>query len=128
MRVKKGYYTIGMVAEILNIHPHTLREYEREGLIRPKRTAGNIRLFTEKDIEDIKFIREMTQELGVNLAGVDIIMRMKRQIEQLHQVIENLEEALRKKIEEEMARKGSLVEKKSSHPAKVIEIKIERED
>ncbi|WP_022670338.1 MerR family transcriptional regulator [Hippea alviniae] len=128
MRVKKGYYTIGMVAEILNIHPHTLREYEREGLIRPKRTAGNIRLFTEKDIEDIKFIREMTQELGVNLAGVDIIMRMKRQIEQLHQVIENLEEALRKRIEEEISRKGSLVEKKASHPARVIEIKIEREE
>ncbi len=124
MRKKNGYYTIGMVAEILNVHPHTLREYEREGLINPIRTTGNIRLYTDDDIEDIKFIREMTQELGVNLAGVDIIMRMKRQIEQLHEVIENLEKALRKKIEEEQARKNSLVEKKPSH---IVEIKIERE-
>ena len=124
MRKKNGYYTIGMVAEILNVHPHTLREYEREGLINPIRTSGNIRLYTDDDIEDIKFIREMTQELGVNLAGVDIIMRMKRQIEQLHEVIENLEKALRKKIEEEQARKNSLVEKKPSH---IVEIKIERE-
>ncbi len=124
MRKKNGYYTIGMVAEILNVHPHTLREYEREGLINPIRTTGNIRLYTDDDIEDIKFIREMTQELGVNLAGVDIIMRMKRQMEQLHEVIENLEKALRKKIEEEQTRKSSLVEKKPSH---IVEIKIERE-
>ncbi|AEA34047.1 MerR family transcriptional regulator [Hippea maritima] len=122
---KKGFYTIGMVAEILNIHPHTLREYEREGLIRPKRTAGNIRIYTDEDIEDIKFIREMTQELGVNLAGVDIIMRMKRQIEQLHSVIESLESTLRKKIEEENARRSSLVKKEPSH---IVEIKIERDD
>lgn len=122
---KKGFYTIGMVAEILNIHPHTLREYEREGLIHPKRTAGNIRIYTDEDIEDIKFIREMTQELGVNLAGVDIIMRMKRQIEQLHNIIANLEDALRKKIEEENKRKQSLVKKQPSH---IVEIKIEKED
>ncbi len=124
MKRKNGYYTIGMVAEILNVHPHTLREYEREGLINPIRTTGNIRLYTDDDIEDIKFIREMTQELGVNLAGVDIIMRMKRQIEQLHEVIENLEKALRRKIEEEQARKSSLVKKK---PSNIVEIKIERE-
>ncbi len=123
-RKNNGYYTIGMVAEILNIHPHTLREYEREGLIKPIRTTGNIRLYTDKDIEDIKFIREMTQELGVNLAGVDIIMRMRKQIEQLHEIIENLEQALRKKIEEEQARKSSLVKKE---PAHIVEIKIEKE-
>ncbi len=125
MTVKKeGFYTIGMVAQILNIHPHTLREYERQELIKPSRTAGNIRLYSEKDIEDIKFIREMTQELGVNLAGVDIIMRMKRQIEELHRIIENLEEALRKKIEEENRRKTSLVKKR---PSSIVQIEIERE-
>ncbi len=125
MTVKKdGFYTIGMVAQILNIHPHTLREYERQDLIKPSRTAGNIRLYTDKDIEDIKFIREMTQELGVNLAGVDIIMRMKRQIEELHKIIENLEETLRKKIEEENKRKKSLIKKE---PAQVVQIEIERD-
>ncbi len=124
MGVEKGFYTIGMVAEILSIHPHTLREYEREGLITPKRTAGNIRLYTDDDLEDIKFIREMTQGLGVNLAGVDIIMRMRRQIEELHSIIENLEVALRKKIEEDNKRKGSLSVRA---PSSIVEIKIEKE-
>ncbi len=125
MTVKKdGFYTIGMVAELLNIHPHTLREYERQDLIKPSRTAGNIRLYSEKDIEDIKFIREMTQELGVNLAGVDIIMRMRRQIEELHKIIENLEETLRKKIEEEEKRKKSLMKKQ---PSEIVQIEIERD-
>ncbi len=125
MSVKKeGFYTIGMVAEILNIHPHTLREYEREGLIKPSRTSGNIRLYSESDLEDVKFIREMTQGLGVNLAGVDIIMRMKRQIEELHEIIENLEKTLRKRIEEEYQRKGSLSVKK---PTNIVSIKIEKE-
>ncbi len=124
MGVKKGFYTIGMVAELLNIHPHTLREYEREGLIKPKRTAGNIRLFTDEDLEDIKFIREMTQGLGVNLAGVDIIMRMKKQIEELHLIIENLEDALRKKIKEEYEKKGSLSVRKPTH---IVQIEIEKE-
>ena len=124
MGTKKGFYTIGMVAEILNIHPHTLREYEREELIKPSRSSGNIRLYSDKDIDDIKFIREMTQGLGVNLAGVDIIMRMKNQIEELHTIIENLEKALRKKIEEEHKRKGSLLVKK---PTNIVQIKIEKE-
>ncbi len=124
MGVKKGFYTIGMVAEILSIHPHTLREYEREGLITPKRTAGNIRLYTDKDLDDIKFIREMTQGLGVNLAGVDIILRMKKQIEELHEIIENLEDALRKKIKEEYEKKGSLSIRK---PTQIVQIEIETE-
>ena len=124
MGVKKGFYTIGMVAEILSIHPHTLREYEREGLITPKRTAGKIRLYTDKDLDDIKFIREMTQGLGVNLAGVDIILRMKKQIEELHEIIENLEDALRKKIKEEYEKKGSLSVRK---PTQIVQIEIETE-
>ncbi len=117
------YYTIGVVAEMLNIHPHTLREYEREELILPMRTSGNIRLYSEDNIEEIRFIREMTQDMGVNLAGVDIILRMKRQIEDLHHIIENIEEPLREKIEKENSRKSALTPKK-----KTSIIKIERVD
>ncbi len=124
MRVKKGYYSIGMVAEMLEIHPHTIREYEREGLIRTKRTPGGIRIYTDEDIEEIKFIRELTQGLGVNLAGVDIILRMKRQIEELHEVIENLEDRLRRKIEEEYARKTALSPKRETT---IVEITVEEE-
>ena len=76
-------YLISAVAEILNIHPQTLRQYEREGLIKPSRTNGKIRLFSQKDIDHIKYVLTLTRELGVNLAGVDIILKKKKKIELL---------------------------------------------
>jgi MerR family transcriptional regulator, heat shock protein HspR len=76
-------YLISAVAEILNIHPQTLRQYEREGLIKPSRTNGNIRLYSQKDIDHIKYVLTLTRELGVNLAGVDIILQLNKKIEVL---------------------------------------------
>ena len=76
-------YLISAVAEILNIHPQTLRQYEREGLIKPSRTNGKIRLFSQKDIDHIKYVLTLTRELGVNLAGVDIILQLNKKIELL---------------------------------------------
>jgi MerR family transcriptional regulator, heat shock protein HspR len=76
-------YLISAVAEILNIHPQTLRQYEREGLIKPSRTNGKIRLYSQKDIDHIKYVLTLTRELGVNLAGVDIILQLNKKIELL---------------------------------------------
>jgi MerR family transcriptional regulator/heat shock protein HspR len=76
-------YLISAVAEILSIHPQTLRQYEREGLIKPSRTNGKIRLFSQKDIDHIKYVLTLTRELGVNLAGVDIILQLNKKIELL---------------------------------------------
>ena len=76
-------YLISAVAEILNIHPQTLRQYEREGLIKPSRTNGKIRLYSQKDINHIKYVLTLTRELGVNLAGVDIILQLNQKIEEL---------------------------------------------
>jgi MerR family transcriptional regulator, heat shock protein HspR len=76
-------YLISAVAEILNIHPQTLRQYEREGLIKPSRTNGKIRLYSQKDIDHIKYVLTLTRELGVNLAGVDIILQLNKKIEVL---------------------------------------------
>jgi len=90
MRKRKGLYTIGMVARMYKIHPQTLRLYEREGLLKPQRTAGNNRIYTEEDLERLEFILTLTRELGVNLAGVEIILRMKEQIEELQKQIEQL--------------------------------------
>ena len=87
---RKGFYTIGMVARMYNIHPQTLRLYEREGLIKPQRTAGNNRLYTDEDLERLEFILTLTRELGVNLAGVEIILRMKEQLEEMQQQMEQL--------------------------------------
>lgn len=76
-------YLISAVAEILNIHPQTLRQYEREGLIKPSRTNGKIRLYSQKDINHIKYVLSLTRDLGVNLAGVDIILQLNQRIEEL---------------------------------------------
>lgn len=83
-------YPISVVAKILNIHPQTLRQYEREGLIEPGRTMGKMRLYSERDIDKIKMILRLTRELGVNLAGVDIILRLKDKLDELDCENENL--------------------------------------
>ncbi len=80
-------FLISAVAEILNIHPQTLRQYEREGLISPSRTNGKIRLYSQKDIDHIKYVLTLTRKLGVNLAGVDVILQLNERIASLEQEI-----------------------------------------
>ena len=74
---------ISAVAQKYNIHPQTLRLYEREGLLKPSRTDGNTRLYSEEDLEQLEMILSLTRELGVNLAGVEIILNMRRKIEEM---------------------------------------------
>ncbi len=87
-------YLISVVAKVLNIHPQTLRQYEREGLISPSRTEGKTRLYSQKDIDRIKTILRLTRELGVNLAGVDIILRLKEQMAAMEKEIATLQAKL----------------------------------
>jgi len=82
-------YLISAVAEILSIHPQTLRQYEREGLITPSRTNGKIRLYSQKDIDHIKYVLTLTRELGINLAGVDLILQLNTKISTLEVEIES---------------------------------------
>lgn len=74
---RKGIYTISVVAERFEVHPQTLRLYEREGLLQPSRTDGNTRLYTDEDMERLEVILSLTRDLGVNLAGVEIILNMR---------------------------------------------------
>ena len=86
LRMKKtgqAYYMISAVSQKYNIHPQTLRLYEREGLLKPSRTDGNTRLYSEEDLEQLETILTLTRDLGVNLAGVEIILNMRRKIEQM---------------------------------------------
>ena len=76
-KTNRGTYTISVVAEQFNIHPQTLRLYEREGLLQPSRTEGNTRMYTEDDMEQLEVILSLTRDLGVNLAGVEIILNMR---------------------------------------------------
>jgi MerR family transcriptional regulator/heat shock protein HspR len=79
----KAYYMISVVAERYKIHPQTLRLYEREGLLKPSRTEGNTRLYSDEDLEQLETILSLTRDLGVNLAGVEIILNMRRKIERM---------------------------------------------
>ena len=80
---KGRYYMISVVAKAYGIHPQTLRLYEREGLLKPSRTEGNTRLYSEEDLKQLEVILNLTRELGVNLAGVEIVLNMRRKMEQV---------------------------------------------
>lgn len=80
MKKRSKTYTISAVAEMYDIHPQTLRLYEREGLLKPSRSEGNTRLFTDEDLEHLEVILSLTRELGVNLAGVEIIINMREKM------------------------------------------------
>jgi MerR family transcriptional regulator/heat shock protein HspR len=86
----KPLYMIGVVAEMLKLHPQTLRMYERKGLIRPSRTEGRTRMFSADDVEEIARLVRLTRDLGVNLAGAEIILRMRRRMLEMQRQIENL--------------------------------------
>jgi MerR family transcriptional regulator/heat shock protein HspR len=86
----KPLYLIGVVADMLKIHPQTLRLYERKGLIRPSRTVGRTRMYSDEDLDEIRRIQRLTRDLGVNLAGVEIILRMRRQMLAMHEEMEEL--------------------------------------
>ncbi len=102
-RKKEPVYMIGAVSRMFNIHPQTLRLYEREGLLTPSRTEGKTRLYSQEDIEKLEFILFLTRELGVNLAGVDAILRMKEQMEQMQKQIEYLLEYIQEEIKRRYA-------------------------
>jgi MerR family transcriptional regulator/heat shock protein HspR len=106
-------YLISIVAKILDIHPQTLRQYERENLITPSRSNGRIRLYSQRDIDRIKLILRLTRELGVNLAGVDIILRLKENVDAMEREIAELRHQVeRAKNAHSVAPEKSLVTKK----------------
>src|SRR5438045_9726420 len=84
----RAAYMISVVAEQYEIHPQTLRLYEREGLLKPSRSDGNTRLYTDEDLERLEVILHLTRDLGVNLAGVEIILNMRAKMEAMQQQIE----------------------------------------
>lgn len=89
-------YFISVAARLVQCHPQTLRTYERLGLVQPRRSGSNVRLYSERDVDRLRQIQRLTQEMGVNLAGVDVVLKLLDQIEQLHKEVERL----RKHIEE----------------------------
>jgi MerR family transcriptional regulator/heat shock protein HspR len=101
---KRPLFMIGVVCEMFNIHPQTLRVYEREGLLHPRR-AGGARLYSQEDLEQIRIILNLTKELGVNRAGVDIILRMRRRMEALQREVDDMMEHLERDIRKEFSKR-----------------------
>ena len=93
-------YMISVAAELVGMHPQTLRMYEQKGLVRPKRTAGNTRLYSEADLERLRLIQRLTTELGLNLAGVEHVLRLEDELRKQHARAERLERELREQIRE----------------------------
>jgi MerR family transcriptional regulator/heat shock protein HspR len=98
------YYMISVVASTYGIHPQTLRLYEREGLLKPSRTEGNTRLYSEEDLKRLEVILNLTRDLGVNLAGVEIVLNMRRKIEEMQaevgEFVDYVREELRRSNQE----------------------------
>jgi MerR family transcriptional regulator, heat shock protein HspR len=86
----RALYVISIAAELAGVHPQTLRMYERKGLLRPQRTEGRARRYSDRDIEHVRMIQGLTQDAGMNLAGVEMVMRMTRQMEEMESRMEQL--------------------------------------
>jgi MerR family transcriptional regulator/heat shock protein HspR len=112
-RKKKGKaaYMISAVADTYDIHPQTLRLYEREGLLKPSRSEGNTRLYTQEDLERLELILNLTRDLGVNLAGVEVILNMRQRLEEMQREMQEFIEY----IENEFTNRSPELQQKIQH-------------
>jgi MerR family transcriptional regulator, heat shock protein HspR len=92
-------YMISVAAELLGMHPQTLRMYETKGLVRPQRTPGGTRLYSEADIERLRIVQRLTSELGLNLAGVELVLRLEDELRKAHLQVERLQQQLRREVQ-----------------------------
>ena len=92
-------YMISVAAELVGMHPQTLRMYETKGLVRPQRTPGGTRLYSEADVERLRIIQRLTSELGLNLAGVELVLRLEDELRKAHAQIERLQQQHRRDVQ-----------------------------
>ncbi|QOP40778.1 MerR family transcriptional regulator [Sulfurimonas marina] len=115
-------YLISIVSKMLDIHPQTLRQYERENLICPSRSDGRIRLYSQRDVDKIKLILRLTRELGVNIAGVDIILRLRESVDSMEKEIAELRhEVQRANNARSVSPDKALVTKRSTYEMIIFE-------
>jgi len=93
-------YMISVAAELVGMHPQTLRIYEQKGLVRPQRTAGNTRLYSDADVERLKLVQRLTTELGLNLAGVERVLHMEDELRRMRRRLERMEDEMRRALDE----------------------------
>lgn len=110
IRRKKGFFSISAVAKMFSVHQQTVRLYEKQGLISPKRSSGNTRLFSEEDIDQLEEVIYLTHEMGINLAGVEMILRLKKQIKKMQNEMNKIFDTTQQELEQENEKSKEMVQ------------------
>lgn len=110
IRRKKGYFSISAVAKMFSVHQQTVRLYEKQGLITPKRSSGNTRLFSEEDIDQLEEVIYLTHEMGINLAGVEMILRLKKQIKKMQTDMNKIFDSTQQELELETEKSKEIIQ------------------
>jgi MerR family transcriptional regulator/heat shock protein HspR len=113
IRRKKGFFSISAVAKMFSVHQQTVRLYEKQGLITPKRSDGNTRLFSEEDIDRLEEVIYLTHEMGINLAGVEMILRLKKQIKKMQGEMNKLFESTQEELDMQTEKSKEMIQESS---------------
>ncbi len=121
---KKGYFSISAVAKMFSVHQQTIRLYEKQGLITPKRSDGNTRLFSEEDIDRLEEIIYLTHKLGINIAGVEMILKLKKQMKKMQTEMNTVFDQTQKDLDQEVQRSRYAIQESAQN---LLHIKKEQE-
>jgi len=116
---KKGYFSISAVAKMFSVHQQTIRLYEKEGLLSPKRSEGNTRLFSEEDVNRLEEIIYLTHQLGINLAGVEMILKLKKQMGKMQKEMNKIFEVTQKELDDEIIQSKESVSQSAKQLLKI---------
>jgi MerR family transcriptional regulator/heat shock protein HspR len=120
---EQAVFSISSIAKLLHVHPQTLRFYERAGFVKPRRTRGETRLYGQQDVVQLRLILHLTRDLGVNLAGVEIILRMQRQLEDLQGEVAHLRQMLTTSVQQDSATRVQTQALMKATPRKLVKVK-----
>ena len=126
MKRKKGYFSISAVAKMFSVHQQTIRLYEKEGLISPKRSEGNTRLFSEEDVNRLEEIIYLTHKLGINLAGVEMILRLQKKMKKMQVDMNTLFKQVQEELSEDNEEKKEIIRDAASRLASFKQDTIKR--
>jgi MerR family transcriptional regulator, heat shock protein HspR len=110
IRRKKGFFSISAVSKMFSVHQQTVRLYEKQGLINPKRSSGNTRLFSEEDIDQLEEVIYLTHEMGINLAGVEMILRLKKQMKKMQSDMNKMFDSTQQELDQENEKSKEIVQ------------------
>ena len=115
---ERPIYMISVAAELVGVHPQTLRLYENKGLVRPQRTPGGTRLYSEADVERLRIVQRLTTEVGLNLAGVELVLRLEDELRRAHAQIERLQRQMQEEVQKvhKQYRRDLVVYREERHP------------